>query len=159
MGNSKIGKQNINKQRGITGFIERCAIPSFKHLLIHTLIAITLFVILFLFVGNRVCINTSSFVPIISSIGAASGALLAVSIALATFFSRYLIDQRDRYIDKLEHSKFTLSKQMEKTAEHFPEISHRLTELFLQAAFYIQGQSIDPDEVYKASRIFDDWAK
>lgn len=146
------------KPHKLVGFLERYAIPSFKHVVIHSCIAIVLLVIFFLTLKNLVIISGGSFVSITSSISAASGALLAISLALATFFSRYITDWRDKLIDKLEKGQIELANQMTRSAKNHPEISQRLTELYLQSYMYIPGQAVDTDEVLEASKIFNEWA-
>ena len=47
---------------------------------------------------------------------------------------------------------------MARSAKSHPEISQRLTELYLQSYMYIPGQAVDPDEVLEASKIFNEWA-
>ena len=153
------GKSLPNK---IIGFLERSAIPSFKHVLLHFGIAILLLVVvvlLYVFLDTQVTISANTFVTVTSAMAAASGALLAISLALATFFSRYVTDWRDRLIDGLERSQAELESQMAKSARQHPEISRRLAEIYMKFAYYIPGQSIEPSEVYKASAVFDGWAK
>lgn len=146
----------------IIGFLEKSAIPSFKHVLLHFGIAILLLVVLvllYVFLDIQVTISANTFVTVTSAMAAASGALLAISLALATFFSRYVTDWRNRLIDGLERSQAELESQMAKSARQHPEISRRLTEIYMKSAYYIPGQSIDPSEVIEASAVFDKWAK
>lgn len=146
----------------IIGFLEKSAIPSFKHVLLHFGIAILLLVVvvlLYVFLDIQVTISANTFVAVTSAMAAASGALLAISLALAIFFSRYVTDWRDRLIDGLERSQAELESQMAKSARQHPEISRRLTDIYIESAHYIPGKSIDPSEVDKASAVFDEWAK
>ena len=48
---------------------------------------------------------------------------------------------------------------MRNSAKLYPEVSERLTELYLKSAFYIPGQAVDEEEIFSADRIFSDWAK
>lgn len=147
------------EKKNIIGAIEKYAIPSFKHIGIHLSVAIVLCLVLFLLVlKGRYVIGATSFVIITSSISAASGALLAISLALATFFSRHITDWRDKLVDRLEKGQIDLASQMARSAKNHPEISKRLTELYLQSYMYIPGQAVDTDEVLRASKIFNDWA-
>ncbi len=147
------------RKKNIIGAIEKYAIPSFKHIGIHASVAIVLCLVLFILVfKGRSVIGVTSFVTITSSISAASGALLAISLALATFFSRHITDWRDKLIDRLEEAQIDLASQMARSAKNHPEISKRLTELYLQAYMYIPGQAVDEDEVIRASKIFNEWA-
>jgi len=153
------GKSLPNK---IIDFLERSAIPSFKHVLLHFGIAILLLVVvvlLYVFLDTQVTISANTFFAVTSAMAAASGALLAISLALATFFSRYVTDWRDRLINGLERSQAELESQMAKSARQHPEISRRLTEIYMKSAYYIPGQSIDRSEVFEASAVFDKWAK
>lgn len=112
-----------------------------------------------LFAGNWAAIGREDFVAISSSLAAASGALLAISLALATFFSRHLTDWREKMYEELKLGQSELEAQMYKSAPKHPEISQRLVELYLRSAFYIRGQRLDPTGIYQASRVFDEWAK
>lgn len=94
-----------------------------------------------------------------SSLAAASGALLAISLALATFFSRHLTDWREKLYEELKLGQAELEAQMYKSAPKHPEISQRLVELYLKSAFYIRGQRLDTNEIYQKSGVFDEWAK
>ena len=146
----------------IIRFLEKSAIPSFKHVLFHFGVAILLlvvFVLLYTCLDIKVTISTNAFVAITSSMAAASGALLAISLALATFFSRYVTDWRDRLIDALERGRSELESQMAQSARQHPEISRRLSEIYVKFSYYIPGQSIDADEIFRASKVFDEWAK
>lgn len=48
---------------------------------------------------------------------------------------------------------------MERSAKFHPEISRRLTELYLHSVFYIPGQPVDIEKMRSADKIFHDWAK
>jgi hypothetical protein len=160
LGNSEdntIVNQNSKRQK-LTGIIEGHAIPSLKYLLIHFGIAIILWVSLFICITDWSPIERESFVAISSSLAAVSGTLLAISIALAIFFGRYLLDWRDKLYEELKLAQNELEKQMYKSATKHPEITERLVELFLKAAFYTRGQRINQDEIFKASAVFNDWA-
>jgi len=150
--------ENSVKPHRLVGFLEKCAIPSFKHVTIHLCIAIVLLVIFFMTLKDLAVIGGGSFVSITSSISAASGALLAISLALAIFFSRYITDWRDKLVDRLEKAQIELAHQMTRSAKNHPEISDRLTELYLQSYMYIRGQTVDTEEILRASKIFNEWA-
>lgn len=140
-------------------FLDKYAVRTFRQVVIHSIVTLVLFVLLYFMLGERISIATVSFVGIMSSMAAASGALLAVSLALAMFFGRHIIDWRDKLIEGLRQSLTILGAQMGKSAQRYPEISRRLVELYLKAAYYIPGQSIDRDDLFKASSVFDDWAR
>lgn len=156
MDNSSIKKQ-AKAQLNVIDKVQRFAVRTIKQLFVHILIAIIIAVIVGILLNRQ--INTDSFVVIISSMSAASGVLLAVSLALANFFSRHITDWRDQLIRSLKLAQEKVIVQMEKSAELFSDISRRLSVLYLQYIFYIPGQVIEPEEVYAADRIFSDWAK
>jgi hypothetical protein len=147
--------------RNIVGAIEKYAVSSYKLVLIHFFVAIAL-LLLIRFIGNfdgfDLNIKQAYFVTITSSLSASAAALLAVSLALATFFSRYVTDWRDKLIAELRQNQSALETQMAKSAVHHGEISSRLTELYIQSTSYIPGQPIDVEKVDEASQIFQSWA-
>lgn len=155
MNNSTLVNQKLN----IIDKIQKYAIRTYKQLFVHILVIIILAIIVGVLLSNDYIISANSFVVIISSMSAAAGVLLAVSLALATFFSRHLTDWRDRLIYKLKEDQRRIERQMEKSARLHPEISNRLAKLYLKSAFYIPGQAVDLSEIYAADKIFSDWAK
>lgn len=156
--NASIKKQT-SKNLNIIDKLQRYAVRTFLQLLIHSLVAVLLSVFLGFALVNLISVNVNNFVVIISSASAASGALLAVSLALATFFARHVTDWRDRLIKKLSEDQDRLAMQMERSAKFHPEISRRLAALYLESIFYIPGQTIDMEKVDSARKVFDDWAK
>lgn len=151
--------QRIKKLGGsVISLLDQIALRSFRQVLIHVCVAVGLAILFYFWVGGTITISGNNFVTIMSSIAAASGALLAVSLAFATFMSRFMTDSRERLIERLQRQQEKLALQMKKSAQSYPEISRRLTNLYLMAAFYIPGQPIDTNEVRKASKIFHDWA-
>ncbi len=154
-----ITTEQSSKKRKAVEFLERYAIPSFKHVAIHISVAIVLLVLFFIILRDIVSIDSISFVGITSSISAASGALLAISIALAIFFSSHITSWRDKHIERLERGRAELANQMAKSAKQYPEISRRLSTLYEKSAFYVTGQAISPDDIFDASRVYDEWAK
>lgn len=152
-------KERISQKLNIIDKLQKYAVRSYRQLLIHIFVAISLAVLFSIFLACAYIIREDSFVAIISSMSAASAVLLAVSLALATFFSRHIMDWTDRLVYNLKEDRERLEKQMEKSAKLHPEISNRLVELYLRSAFYIPGQEVDTTEIYKADKIFSDWAK
>ena len=140
-------------------FLEKYALRSFKQVLMHTCTAVGLALLIYFLLSDKVYISNSNFVTIMSSVTAASGVLLAVSLAFATFMGRYMTDWRERLIERLRQGREKLELQMKISAQHHPEISRRLTELYIMAAHYIPGQAINKDEVFEADKIFHSWAK
>lgn len=139
-------------------FLEKYALRSFRQVLIHVAVAIVLCIVLSVTLGNQVSISTESFVSIVSSIAAASGALLAVTLALLFFFARHVMDSRDKLFEKLIQGRKQLREQIEKSARFYPEISRRLSALYDKSIRYIPGQPIDMKEVRTAGGVFQDWA-
>lgn len=146
-------------KRAIIKYLDKYAIRSFLQLLVHVVIAIGLAILLyFLIDSSRVIIQSSNFVTIMSSIAAASGALLAISLAFATFMSRFADDWRERIIERLQKQREKLAFQMRLSAWYYPDISRALVDLYELCAFYISGQSIEQETIDKASYKFHDWA-
>lgn len=152
-------KEQTSKNLNIIDKLQRYAIRTFRQLLVHSLVAVLLSILLGFVLGNYIAVSVNNFVAIISSASAASGVLLAVSLALATFFARHVTDWRDRLVHKLREDQERLAMQMERSAKFHPEISRRLTELYLQSAFYIPGQTVDIEKMRSADKIFHGWAK
>ena len=149
----------IGEMGKLVRFLDFIGVPSFIHIAVHLSIAIVLAVVLIIILQNEVLIEKSSFVNLIYSAGAFATAFLAISVGVATSFTNLMVNTRDRLIDRLEIAKSAISDQMKKSAQSYPEISDRLTDLYMYAAYYIPGQSIDSEAVFEKSRIYDDWAK
>ena len=143
----------------IIGTIERYTTPSYRHLLVHLMVAVILSLVVYIFLGSKATVSSNIYISLVGSLAASSGALIAISMGLGTFFSRHVIDWRDKLFDDLKKNQAELEAQMEKSANKYPEISERLTELYLKSCFYSLGQPIDAEEIFEASRIFDDWAR
>lgn len=143
----------------LVGFLEFCGVPSFKHVAVHLSIAIVMAVVLINTVQDKILIGESSYINLIYSVGAFAVAFLAISMGVATSFTSLMVNTRDRLIDRLEVAKTALSDQMKKSAQSYPEISNRLTDLYMYAAYYIPGQSVDHKEVFEKSGVYDTWAK
>jgi len=93
-----------------------------------------------------------------SSIATASGALLAISLALFFFFSKHVTDWRDKLIEKLIQGRTQLRVQIEKSAQCHPDISRHLAALYDETINYIPGQLVDMGKIDKAGAVFQDWA-
>lgn len=143
----------------IVKFLDFIGVPSFIHVAVHLSIAIIVAAVLIIIFRDEILIEKSSFVNLIYSVGAFASAFLAISVGVATFFTSLMVNSRDRLIDRLERATNALADQMKKSAKSYPEISDRLTDLYMYAAYYIPGQSVDSEEVFAKSRIYDDWAK
>lgn len=137
--------------------LDRYAFRSFKQVLLHALVAIGLAVILHFLLSDRITIVANSFVSILSAIATISGALLAISLALFFFFSRHIIDWRDKLTERLAQARVGIRTQMEKSALHHPEISRHLAPLYDKSVRYTPGQTIDMKEIEEADK-FIGWA-
>ncbi|MGB2815467.1 MAG: hypothetical protein WBC75_10355, partial [Dehalococcoidales bacterium] len=122
-------REQTHKEMRIPIFISQFVISSFKRALIYTLIAIMLSLLFYFLAGNIIKISSNNFVAIMSSTSAASGALLAVSIAFYTFLGRYMADWRDRLYERFIKERDELKSQIQISAKHHPEISRRLVDL------------------------------
>ena len=143
----------------ISIFVSKYALRSFKQVLTHAIIAIVLALLFYFLASNTIKISGNAFVAIMTSITAASGALLAVSLVFATFMGRYVTDWRDRIFERFGRERDELRSQIKSSAKNHPEISRRLVNLYILATQYIRGQVINEDEVYEADKIFHYWAK
>lgn len=139
-------------------FFDKYALRSFRQVLIHVSVAIVLAILLGFILGNRISIGANSFVSIVSSMAAISGALLAISLALFFFFSRHITDWRDKLTEKLIQGRAELRAQIRESAQCHPNISRHLAALYDKSINYIQGQLIDMEEIDKAGAVFVDWA-
>lgn len=142
----------------MVNFLNKYALRSFWQVLIHVIVAIILAILLGFYLGNRISISAGSFVSIMSSMAVISGALLAISLTLFFFFSRHNIEWRDKLTEKLVRGRTELRAQIQKSAQHHPDISRHLAALYDKSINYIQGQSIDMGEIDKASAVFVEWA-
>ena len=149
----------ISKMRKLVRFLDFIGVPTFIHVAVHLSIVIVVAGILIILFKDKILIERSSFITLIYSAGSFATVFLAISVGVATFFTSIMVNSRDRLIDRLERAKAALSDQMKKSAQSYPEIPDRLTDLYMYAAYYIPGQSIDSEEVFGKSRVYDDWAK
>lgn len=124
-------------------FFNKYALRSFRQVLIHVSIAIILAILLVFILDSRISIGANSFVSIVSSMAAISGALLAISLALFFFFCRHITDWRDKLTEKLIQGRADLRAQIEKSVQYHPDISRRLAALYDKSMNYMQGQLID----------------
>jgi len=139
--------------------LEKYAFRSVRQILLHLPASAVLAAIVGLFLGCTITVSASHFVAIVSSMSAASGALLAITIAVATFYSRHETDSRDKLIEKLAQERARTRHQMEKSAPPHPEISRHLAPLYEKSVGYTPGQPIDMEEIGKAADLFTDWAR
>lgn len=139
--------------------MDRYAFRSARQVVIHVLASIVIALVLYFSLHSKLSVPETYFVTITSSMSAASGALLAVTIALATFYGLHLTNWRDRLVDKLTEARARMRQQMEKSAIQYPEISRKLAPLYEESLLYVPGKPIDKTEIDKTSRSFLNWAK
>jgi len=144
-------------KRGIIRFLDRCAIRSFSQLFIHLMIAIVMAVLIFFLVNDRVIISSGDFVTIMSSSATASGVLLAVFLAFATFMSKYATDWREKLIERLFVQREKLAAQMKLSAQHHPNVARVLVPLLGVCNSYIPGQPIEQKLINDVDTELHDW--
>jgi hypothetical protein len=139
--------------------LDHVSMRSFVHVLVHVCVAVGLAALFYFgqFVGET--INDNNLVTILAAVAAASGALLAVSLALGIFSSQYYTDWTYRSREHLRNQLEKLEDWMQKSAKKYPGISSRLVELFMLMASYIPGQPVDFDKVFEADKVFHGWVK
>lgn len=138
--------------------LQKYTFRSLKQIMIHVVVSFMLAIILYFVLSDRMSVSNDNFVAITASMTAASGALLAVTIALASFYSLHVTDWRDKLIERLAQAGAAIREQMQKSAQRHPEISRHLAALYDKAVGYIPGQSIDTEEIGNVAKIFVDWA-
>jgi len=138
--------------------LAKYAFRSFKQVLIHVAVAVVLSIVLNIILAQRVSIDSETFVSIVTSIAAASGALLAVTLALFFFFTRHFVDSRDRFFEQLIQRRERLREQMEKSTKFYPDISRNLSALYDEAVRYVPGKPVEFENVMKVSGVFLEWA-
>lgn len=131
---------------------------SFVQMLVHMCIAIGIAVLFYFNPFGLLELDDNNLVTILSAVAAVSGALLAVSLAFATFRSQYYTDWIYRSRERLGNQLEKLGNQMKISAKTYPDISRRLAEQYMLVAFYIPGQPVDMDEVVASDKVFHDWA-
>ncbi len=139
----------------IDGIVFRSYWQVAGHFVLATIIAVGLSVIL----DFKIVESNGGVVTYLSSIVAASGALLAVTIAVSFFANRNFTEERDKYIDKLAYGRGLLRKQMEHSASKYPDISRKLAPLYELCTRYTRGREVKEVDTSKAYQHFFQWAK
>lgn len=80
-------EEKVKREMNIIDRLRKYAVRTYLQLLVHVFVAIVLAVLVYVFWGRCVVINSSNFTVITSSMSAACGVLLAVSITLAIFLA------------------------------------------------------------------------
>jgi len=80
-------QEKVRKELNIIDRLQKYTVRTYWQLLVHVIVAIALSILIGAFISKCVVINSSNFTVITSSMSAASGVLLAVSITLAIFLA------------------------------------------------------------------------
>lgn len=156
---SKTGKNRDGSILSMTDKLQRYAFRSMTQVVVHVLASIVVALVLYFLFHDKLSVPETYFVTITSSMSAASGALLAVTIALASYYSLNAINWRDRLVDKLAEASVRTRKQMEKSAEQYPEISRQLAPLYEKSLLYVPGKPINKTEIDEIAKSFLNWAR
>ena len=139
--------------------LERYAFRSTTQVVVHVLASIVVALALYFLLRDKISVPETYFVTITSSMSAASGALLAVTIALASYYSLNAMNWRDKLVDKLAEASLRTRKQMEKSAKQHPEISRQLAPLYEKSLLYVPGKPINKTEIDEITKSFLKWAR
>lgn len=143
----------------IKKWIDGITFRSYKQIMGHFVFVTTLGVGLGAILDLKIVESNGGLVTYLSSIGAASGALMAVTIAVAFFANRNFTEERDKYIDKLAYGRDLLRKQMEKSVSKYPDISRKLAALYELCTHYSRGREAKEVDTEAAYKPFFEWAK
>lgn len=144
---------------GIADKLDRYALRSKTQVVIHVLALIVVASLLYFLLCNKLSVPETYFVTITSSMSAASAVLLAVTIALGSYYSLNAINWRDKLIDKLTEASVKTRKQMEKSAKQYPEISRQLAPLYEKSLLHVPGKPINKTEIDEITNSFLNWAR
>jgi len=158
MGSKTRSKLNSNIL-GIADKLERYALRSKTQVVIHVLASIVVASLLYFLLRYKLNVPETYFVTITSSMSAASAALLAITIALGSYYSLNAINWRDKLIDKLTEASVKTRKQMEKSAKQYPEISRQLAPLYEKSLLHVPGKPINRTEIDEITNSFLNWAR
>ncbi len=158
MGSKTRSKLNSNIL-GIADKLDRYALRSKTQVVIHVLASVVVASLLYFFLRYKLNVPETYFVTITSSMSAASAALLAVTIALGSYYSLNAINWRDKLIDKLTKASVKTRKQMEKSAKQYPEISRQLAPLYEKSLLQVPGKPINRTEIDEITNSFLNWAR
>ena len=156
---SKTRSKRKSSIPGIADKLDRYALRSKTQVVIHVLASIAVASLLYFLLRYKLSVPETYFVTIMSSMSAASAALLAITIALGSYYSLNAINWRDKLIDKLTEASVKTRKQMEKSAKQYPEISRQLAPLYEKSLLQVPGKPIDKTEVDEITNSFLNWAR
>jgi len=151
--------KKADRNRSLTDKLQAYAFRSTKQVVIHILLSFVVALILYFGLLGKLSIDETHFVTITSSVSAASGALLAITIALATFYGLHVTNWRDNLVDELAEARARMRKQMEKSAEQHPEISRKLALLYNESRLYVPGKPINKRKIDDVNKTFLNWAE
>ncbi len=156
---SKTGKNRNGSTLSMTDKLQRYAFRSTTQVAIHAVASIAVAIVLYFLLHSKVSVPETYFVTVTSSMSAASGALLAVTIALATFYGLHVTNWRDKLVDKLAEARTRMRKQMEKSAVKYSEISRKLAPIYERSRLYVPGKPINKTEIDDVNNTFLNWAR
>jgi hypothetical protein len=143
--------------KSLYGIIDQICIRSFASLLVHVCVAAALGAVFYFGQFVAETISDNNLVTVLAAIAAASGAFLALSLALGTFTSQYHTDWTYRNYERLRNQREKIENVMRKSAGKYPKISHYLSDRYMYMYSYIPGKPVELDEIFKADVEFRDW--
>lgn len=156
---SKTRSQFKSSILGIPDKLDRYALRSKTQIVIHVLASISVASLIYFLLRSKLSVPETYFVTITSSMSAASAALLAITIALGSYYSLNAMNWRDKLIDNLTKASLKTRKQMEKSAKQYPDISRQLAPLYDKSLFQVAGKPVDQTEIDVLTNSFLDWVR
>ena len=139
--------------------VDKVSVRSFPQVLFHVCVAVALAAILYFGKFVTEAISDDILVTILAGVAAASGALLAVSLAFGSFRSQYYTDWTYRNRERLRNQLEKLDDRMRKSAEKYPDVARHLVDQYMFMASYVPGQPVDVEKVFKLYEVFHEWLK
>jgi hypothetical protein len=139
-------------------WLTKWTFSSFKNVAIHVGISFILAMILYLTVTDRASVSNQSFVTIMASMASASGMLLAVTVAVASFYAGHMLGWKDQLVGMLSQAEGSIREHMEVCAHCHPEISRHLAPLYQEIIAYIPGKQVDERRMDEIAQRFRNWA-
>jgi len=134
------------------------SLRSFVSLLVHVCVAVALAVLFYFGQFVAETISDNNLVTILAAVAAASGALLALSLAFGTFRSQLHTDWTYRNYERLRNQREKIGDRMRKSAGKYPDISRYLSDRYMFMSSYIPGKPVSLDEIFESDIKFRDWA-
>jgi len=142
-------------KKWIDGIVFRSYLQIIGHIIFATIVGVGLYILL----DFEIVEPNGGIVIYLSSIGASSGALLAVTIAVAFFANRNFTEERDKNIDRLVNGRNLLRKHMENSASKYPDISRNLVPIYELSVGHTRGREIKITDSDTSYQHFFQWAK